>query len=165
MNKLMQPYALITLFTLSPVAFALSAQEESNDEDYEVIKVTAQKRTQTIQEIPMAIEAINGVELAQRGIDSIQDLSFAIPGLTTREDGPGSYQIFMRGVANTDGGGALVSVYQDEAPLTLTGYDVLPTKNYDLNRVEVLKGPPGDVIRSRRGYRNRSIYYKRSCFE
>lgn len=136
-------------FALSPLSIAFAQQaadpQTSTDDNLEVITVTAQKRNQTVQEIPMAIEAISGPELAQRGIDNIQDLSFAIPGFTTREDGPGSYQIFMRGIANTDGGGSLVSVYQDDAPLTLTGYDVLPTKVFDLNRVEVLKGPQGTL--------------------
>ncbi len=139
----------LACFALSPlsISFAQQAAEPQaiDDDSLEIIMVTAQKRMQTLQEIPMAIEAISGSELAQRGIDNIQDLSFAIPGFTTREDGPGSYQIFMRGVANTDGGGSLVSVYQDEAPLTLTGYDVLPTKIFDINRVEVLKGPQGTL--------------------
>lgn len=138
----------LACFALSPLSIAFAQQAadtQATDDDLEVIMVTAQKRVQTLQEIPMAIEAISGRELAQQGIDNIQDLSFAIPGFTTREDGPGSYQIFMRGVANTDGGGSLVSVYQDDAPLTLTGYDVLPTKVFDLNRVEVLKGPQGTL--------------------
>ena len=58
-------------------------------------------------------------------IESVQDLSFSVPGLTMREDGPGSYTIFLRGLANQSGNGALVGQYLDEAPLTLDGYNQL----------------------------------------
>ncbi|WCL53395.1 TonB-dependent receptor [Gimibacter soli] len=124
---------------------AANAAADGVDLTFEEIVVTAQKREQRLMEVPMAITAFGGTELEQRGIDSIQDLSFAVPGLTMREDGPGSYQIFLRGIANAYGGGSLVSVYQDEVPMNLTGYDVLPTRTLDLARIEVLKGPQGTL--------------------
>src|SRR5690606_1603502 len=75
---------------------AANAAADDVDMTFEEIVVTAQKREQRLMEVPMAITAFGGTELEQRGIDSIQDLSFAVPGLTMREDGPGSYQIFLR---------------------------------------------------------------------
>lgn len=111
----------------------------------EEIVVTAQKREQRLLEVPMAVSAFSGAELEERGISSVQDLAFAVPGVTTREDGPGSYQIFMRGLANQYGPGSLVGVYLDEAPMALTGYDQLDVRIMDLARVEVLKGPQGTL--------------------
>ncbi|WP_417451310.1 TonB-dependent receptor [Kordiimonas sp.] len=145
----MKKYTIQYLTSLSVAALmqAPAAAQETASADFtlEEIVVTAQKREQRLIEVPMAITAISGTELEERGIDSIQDLSFAVPGLTMREDGPGSYQIFLRGIANAHGGGALTSVYQDEVPMVLTGYDVLPTRTLDLARIEVLKGPQGTL--------------------
>ncbi|TNE64775.1 MAG: TonB-dependent receptor [Alphaproteobacteria bacterium] len=145
MNKVAGKY-LVSLSALAVLhTGAALAEADSAEVTLEEIVVTAQKREQRLIEVPMAITALGGTELEQRGIDSIQDLSFAVPGLTMREDGPGSYQIFLRGIANAYGGGSLVSVYQDEVPMNLTGYDVLPTRTLDLARIEVLKGPQGTL--------------------
>lgn len=117
------------------------AQEAALEE----IVVTAQKREERLIDVPMSITAMSGEELIRRGVSSIQDLSFAVPGMTMREDGPGSYTIFMRGLSNQYGNGALVGVYLDEAPLSLTGFDQLDSRPLDLDRVEVLKGPQGTL--------------------
>jgi outer membrane receptor protein involved in Fe transport len=52
---------------------------------------------------------------------------------------------FLRGLANQSGSGALVSVYRDDAPLSLSGYDQLSPATLVLARVEVLKGPQGTL--------------------
>jgi outer membrane receptor protein involved in Fe transport len=122
---------------------AVAAGQESIT--LEEIIVTAQKREQKLIDVPVAITALSGVELEQRGLSSVQDISFAVPGLTMREDGPGSYTIFMRGLSNQYGSDALVGVYLDEAPLSLTGFDQLDSRVMDLQRVEVLKGPQGTL--------------------
>ena len=126
----------------APWAPAGAAQESRLVEE---IVVTAQKREQRLLDVPIAVAAFSGLELEERGIASIQDLALAVPGVTTREDGPGSYQVFMRGLANQYGPGALVGVYLDEAPMTVTGYDQLDVRVMDLERVEVLKGPQGTL--------------------
>lgn len=135
---------------IAPVALlalsaAISQLSHAAYEGIEEIIVTAQKREQRQIEVPISITAIGGEDIEQQGIRNLQDLSFAVPGMSLREDGPGSYLIFMRGLANTDSGGALVGVYLDEAPMTLTGYDQLDIRPIDLARVEVLKGPQGTL--------------------
>lgn len=127
-----------------PAVYAAGV-DDADEISFEEIIVTANKREQRLIDVPMAIATMQGTELEQRGIDGIQDLSFAVPGLTMREDGPGSYQIFLRGIANAYGGGALSSVYQDEIPMVFNGYNVLPTRTLDLARIEVLKGPQGTL--------------------
>ncbi|MBB6093736.1 outer membrane receptor protein involved in Fe transport [Povalibacter uvarum] len=133
------------LLVLTAVAVAQPALTLAQEVTLEEIIVTAQKREQRLIEVPVAITAISGSELQQRGLSSVQDISFAVPGLTMREDGPGSYTIFMRGLSNQYGSDALVGVYLDEAPLSLTGFDQLDSRVMDLERVEVLKGPQGTL--------------------
>lgn len=138
--------ALIALMHAAS-ANAQTAEPPVEDSDLvqSAIMVTAQKREQRLIDVPMAIESISGDELQKLGISSVQDLSFNVPGLTMREDGPGSYTIFIRGLANQSGSGALVGMYMDEAPLSLSGYDQLSPVALDLERVEVLKGPQGTL--------------------
>jgi len=143
MNSRWAYLSCVSAIALMP-AVALAAEDTSGGELSEVI-VTAQKREQRLIDVPMAVSVLGGEELAQRGIQSVQDLSFAVPGLTMREDGPGSYTIFLRGLANQSGSGALVSQYLDEVPLSLSGYDQLSPVALDLQRVEVLKGPQGTL--------------------
>lgn len=133
-----------SILALAQAGPALAQSGESRDALNEIV-VTAQKREQTLIEVPMAISVVGGEELGERGIENVQDLSFAVPGLTMREDGPGSYTIFLRGLANQSGSGALVTQYLDEAPLSLSGYDQLSPIPLDLERVEVLKGPQGTL--------------------
>jgi outer membrane receptor protein involved in Fe transport len=109
------------------------------------IVITAQKREQRLVDVPMAVSVVSGTELKQKGIESVQDLSYWVPGLTMREDGPGSDTIFLRGLANQSAPGALVTEYLDESPLSLSGYDQLSPVVLDLQRVEVLKGPQGTL--------------------
>jgi len=118
---------------------------QADEEELQEVVVTAQKRQERLVDVPMALTVVSGPELAQKTLQSMQDLSFAVPGMTTREDGPGSYTIFMRGVSNDYGTGALVGQYLDEVPVTLTGYDQLDVRPLDLERVEVLKGPQGTL--------------------
>lgn len=140
----LKAFASIAAIAIAGTAHAQDAGSEDGTANPDVV-VTAQKREQRLVDIPMAVAVLGGEEIDQRGIKSVQDLSFNIPGLTMREDGPGSYTIFLRGLANQSGSGALVSQYLDEAPLSLGGYDQLSPVPLDLARVEVLKGPQGTL--------------------
>ena len=122
---------------------AASAEEVANKD---IITVTALKRgEQLLEDVPIAITAITGAELDQRGITTITDLQYAVPGLTMREDGPGTNIIFLRGIVNQYGNGAVVGQYLDEIPMTLTAFDQLNVRSHDLERIEVLKGPQGTL--------------------
>src|SRR5436190_893348 len=132
-------FGLVMAINLAPVA--VRADEGALQE----VVVTAQKRQERLIDVPMTLNVVKGVELEQQSLQTMQDLSFAVPGMTTREDGPGTYTIFMRGVSNDYGTGALVGQYLDEVPVSLTGYDQLDVRVMDLDRVEVLKGPQGTL--------------------
>lgn len=109
------------------------------------VVVTAQKREEALKDVPMSVTAIEGRDLELRSLDSIQDIGFAVPGMAMREDGPGSYTIFMRGLSNQYGTDALVGLYLDEAPVTISGYDQMDVRVMDFERLEVLRGPQGTL--------------------
>ena len=136
---------------LSGVGVAAHAQEAAapavaaTDEVIEVV-VTAQKRRQRQIDVPVAVNVLSAETLEKRNIQTVQDLSFSVPGLILRYDGPGSSQIFLRGATNIRGSDALVSSYMDDVPVTLTGgFRQVDLRALDLERVEVLKGPQGTL--------------------
>jgi outer membrane receptor protein involved in Fe transport len=140
-----QQALLLTASVSGVVALTQPVVTHAQERQLEEIIVTAQKREERLVDVPMSIAVMSGEEIAQRGIQSVQDLSLSTPGLTMREDGPGSYTIFLRGLANQSGSGALVGLYLDEAPLSLDGYNQLSPVALDLDRIEVLKGPQGTL--------------------
>ncbi|MBL8271288.1 TonB-dependent receptor [Steroidobacter sp.] len=143
MNKSSQ--ALLFAALIASLQPAIVGAQEQTSSGLEEIIVTAQKRAERLVDVPMSISVMSGEALEERGFVNVQDLAFAVPGMTMREDGPGVYAIFMRGLSNQYGTGALVGVYLDETPISLTGYDQLDTRYYDMERVEVLKGPQGTL--------------------
>src|SRR5690349_17825874 len=71
----------VAALSLAVPALALAA----DDAVLEEVVVTAQKRTERLIDVPMSITAISGDEVIQRGLNSVQDLAFAVPGMATRE--------------------------------------------------------------------------------
>ncbi|QDE27991.1 TonB-dependent receptor domain-containing protein [Paremcibacter congregatus] len=116
-----------------------------NEITMDVITVTAQKRSQYIGDIPISIVAIGAKELKERGINNFQDLSIAVPGLAVVGSGAYSRRIFMRGVANIAGASSLVGLYVDEIPVSTNPIFELDLRLFDLERVEVLRGPQGTL--------------------
>ena len=110
------------------------------------IVVTAQKRTQNLQNVPISVVAITGANLQTQGIKSVIDLGGVVPGLTIQKYN-GVVQPFLRGVGNSGsaaGNESDVAVYVDGvyyARLTASFFDLA-----DVDRVEVLKGPQGTLF-------------------
>lgn len=137
--------SMLAVAQASMMGSAHAAADASTLARMETVVVTAQKREQRLLDVPMSVSAVGAAELEQKGIKSIADLSFSVPGMVLREDAPGTQQIFMRGLGNLAGDGALVSVYLDDAPVTLAGARQLDLRTMDIERVEVLKGPQGTL--------------------
>jgi outer membrane receptor protein involved in Fe transport len=111
------------------------------------IVVTAQKRQQTLSDVPMSITALTGSQLLSKGISDVQDLVKVTPGLSYLDSGRGVPVFSLRGVGFFDasiGARPTVSVYIDEAPLPFS----IEAKgaSFDLERVEILKGPQGTLF-------------------
>jgi iron complex outermembrane receptor protein len=109
------------------------------------IVVTAQKRSQTIQDIPAAVSALSGKALEQRGINDVQGLQFQTPSLQVGHF-LGDTAIAVRGVGMNQTGPAVqsgVAVYADGVYQARSGLGGL--SQLDLSRVEVLRGPQGTL--------------------
>ena len=111
------------------------------------ITVTAQKRTENIKDIPSSISAIGGAEVAEHHIVDYDDISRSVPGVSFQAGaGPGLENIEIRGVSSTSGS-ATVGLYMDEVSVTVknTFDGAVQPKLFDLDRIEVLRGPQGTL--------------------
>ena len=109
----------------------------------EEIVVTAQKKEQSLMDAAIDVTAFSGEQLTVAGIDDVFGISKAIPGLTIQNTGANP-QIFMRGVGTRITGTGLdsaVAIYVDDRFVTRQTGQVFDI--YDVERVEVLKGPQG----------------------
>ena len=119
----------------------------------EEITVTAEKFTSTIQNTPISISALSGDQLAAAGLTRIEDIALEIPGLSMRSAGPGLAEYEARGLASNGGAAPTVGFYLDEIPLSppalsQSGKVVIDPDLYDIQRVEVLRGPQGTLYGS-----------------
>ena len=132
---------------------ALAQQQSKTDTMLEEVVVTATKRASTVQETPMSITAITGEEILARGLPDFAAIAQSVPGVSMRTSGPGQTEIEMRGMTSVSGNSATVGFYLDDTPLTApanaqNGKVVIDPNLYDLNRVEVLRGPQGTLYGS-----------------
>jgi outer membrane receptor protein involved in Fe transport len=154
MNKLGVPGLIGALALLSNQAIA--AEDTTKAADTEVgtlppIIVTAEKRSEDIQEVPMSISVIEADQLENLHATQLSDYASYLPGFTVYNGGtPGQAMLGIRGIAPLSAG-ATVATYIDETPLGSSGnygggattvLDLLP---YDLQSFEVLRGPQGTL--------------------
>ncbi len=139
--------ALLLATTALSVAVPAVAQESADDD---TIIVTAQKRAQDMQDVPVAITAIGTEKLDQLQVNELQDAVKFLPSVTIQTLAPGFAQVYFRGVAsgeNANHSASLptVGTYLDEMPIT-TIQGALDIHAYDLARVEALAGPQGTLF-------------------
>lgn len=111
------------------------------------IIVTAQKRSESANTVPMSITASSGDELQSRGVTSVEGLVKVVPGFNAIDSGYGTPVYFLRGVGFFDvslTAKPTVSIYIDEAPFPYLAMS--SGVAFDLARVEVLKGPQGTLF-------------------
>jgi iron complex outermembrane receptor protein len=116
----------------------------------EEIVVTAEKRESTVQKTPISMTAITEAELQSRGLSDFRSIAQETPGVSMKTSGPGQTEFEMRGLTATGGFSPTVGFYVDDAPLTAPaqaaqGKVVIDPDLYDVNRVEVLRGPQGTL--------------------
>jgi iron complex outermembrane recepter protein len=109
------------------------------------IIVTATRRKSNLSDTPLSISALSPETLTSRGLRGIDDLVKAVPGITTTNDGDGTDRLFLRGIA-AFGSVTTVSYYLDEAPLVQLATNSFSPRFFDLERVEVLRGPQGTLF-------------------
>jgi len=134
---------------ISAILASASALAQEQAGVLEQVVVTAQKREENLQNVPLSITAIGTEKLEQLHITDFDDYVKYLPSVSYQTFGPGSARVFMRGVSSGDNGnhsGPLPSVgqYLDEQPIT-TIQGALDIHVYDIARVEVLAGPQGTL--------------------
>lgn len=148
-QSFMLPLLGSTLLASSPL-LAQSAPPEDESSDAAEIIVTATKRSESLQNVPISIQAFNTEKLEQNQVTAFDDYAKLLPSVSFQSFGPGQSQIFFRGV--TSGGDGLrtgslptSSLYIDEIPLTTIAGSV-DLHIYDIARIEALSGPQGTLF-------------------
>ena len=116
----------------------------------EHVVVTAQKRAETLVEVPASVAVLAGDTLENHRVEDLQDLAPLVSGLTVTGGEPGTTRLTMRGI-NTGGVASTVGVYTDDVPFGsssgLANGAILAGNfdTFDLARIEVLRGPQGSL--------------------
>ncbi len=121
-----------------------------NSPQLEEVVVTAQKRSANLQDVPISISVLSQDSLDNLNISDFGDYVQQIPSLSFTQRRPGEASLFMRGISEGGNGnqslqGPSVAIYLDEQPVTAIGFNLDP-HIYDVERIEVLKGPQGTLF-------------------
>jgi outer membrane receptor protein involved in Fe transport len=148
-------YAICSILGIHGASATLAAatSEESSEALSEIV-VTAQRREENIQNVPITIQALTGEAIAQLNVQNLDDFIRFLPNVTQATNGPSQGEIFMRGISvganggqggGTTGAFPAVAVYLDEQSGQLPGRN-LDVYAADLERIEVLEGPQGTLF-------------------
>lgn len=146
--------SMTMLAATSGLAWAQQATSDTKathttSSDLEEIVVTAQKTgAQSLQQVPLAIQAFSGEELKERNINSIDDLVSTIPGAYEgQRQSAASRSYNLRGAGGSNANGdSPIGYYLDDVPFVVTNFGIAPPVRFiDLERVEVLRGPQGTL--------------------
>ena len=137
--------SLAIALSASPALAQDQADAESGSDN--TIIVTAQKREQSIQDVPLTVSAINGEQMDKIGIDEFDELSAYIPGLNIQEQSANNPGFVIRGITS-DSGSAQIA---PRVTIYLNGIDVSRSRGsyfdlFDIDRVEVVKGPQATLF-------------------
>ena len=122
--------------------------------EIEEVVVTARKKTESLQDVPLSVSALRESALDEKGISVFEDYLLQLPSVTAGGSGPGTSTIYIRGLASTTpnlttagvaGLAPNVSFYLDEQPLAQPGRN-LDVYAADMARIEVLAGPQGTLF-------------------
>ena len=139
--------ALPVLASLPALSYAQDEQQDNAQDKLERIEVTAQKRTQSIVDVPASISAFDGKRLEELGLSELDMISDLTPGLVIQEQSPNNPGFVIRGITSDSGSSQIsprVSIYYN-------GVDVSRSRGsyfelFDIERVEVVKGPQATLF-------------------
>ncbi len=132
----------------------VAAQEDAGGRMLDEIVVTARRVQESLQDVPLAVTALDSRAITELGVTNFSDYVLHLPSVTAGGSGPGQNTIYIRGVASTTpnltvagvaGLAPNVAFYLDEQPLAHPGRN-LDVYAADLARIEVLSGPQGTLF-------------------
>ena len=143
-------YALVSVLT--GVGFAVTAPEvacaqEVDDNGIEEVFVTAQRRTQSLQDVPIAMQVVDSTLIKDVAAENLGDLNGFVPGLVVSDSSPTQPRYQIRGIQTGDfgiGTDPAVGVYVDGIYAARSGASLLAFN--DVERIEILKGPQGTLF-------------------
>ncbi|HEY2340984.1 MAG TPA: TonB-dependent receptor plug domain-containing protein, partial [Steroidobacteraceae bacterium] len=138
----------------APAQEQAAGTSESTSEGITEVIVTAQRRTEKMQDVPISMQALTGQALQQLNVQTFDDYLKYLPNITSASNGPGQNEVFMRGLSAgsqaSQGSGSTglwpnVAIYLDNQS------GQLPNRNLDIyaadiDRIEVLAGPQGTLF-------------------
>src|ERR1700722_12704109 len=143
--------AIALLLSSGPVlAVDASSADTPAPGSLDEIVVTAQKREQRVQDVPISLSVMGGADLDKSSVQSVDDALGMVPGVAANVTGYGGMtQLSVRGVTASGAlfsGPSPIGYYLDSVPFGLVRSSVQPDANsYDLDRIEVLRGPQGTL--------------------
>jgi iron complex outermembrane recepter protein len=133
-------------------ARAASSNDISDSDVLEEVVVTAQKRSERLQDVPASVTAISADSLIDSHSLNLRDYFATVPGLAINDTGTGQVSLVVRGLSTGDGNNPTVGVTIDDVPIGPSNTGVIGGAVYvpqldpsDLSRIEVLKGPQGTL--------------------
>lgn len=146
MKKLSLIIPVLSVSALPIMSWAQSAEQETEQDDFEKIIITAQRKSESLQDAAIPINAASGARLENMGISNAEGLNKVSPALTVSTGGGANTAYFIRGVGNFTNNGYtnpavsfnIDGVYIGRPSSTISSF-------LDLDRVEVLKGPQGTL--------------------
>ena len=136
------PQAAFAQESLAPQA--APADETKPTGGFDEIIVTATRKSENVQKVPIAIQALSSDFLAQRQVKGLQDYAALLPSVSFAGIGPGRNEVYFRGIVPAGGAYASVGYYLDEIPIT--GQEVPDIQVYDMERLEAISGPQGTLF-------------------
>lgn len=130
-------------------ADAQKADKPSGRRAMEEVIVTAQKRAERLEDVPISISVLDGAELDRSTVQSAAEALNRVPGVAATVSALGTPQVIVRGVTTAGlalNGSSPVAYYVDSTPFGFVKSALVPDSNtYDLERIEVLRGPQGTL--------------------
>ena len=140
----------VVIFSCLTVATSVIAKENESiqsDELFEVITVTANKRVESIQEVPVSVSVLSGDQIDAFNLSDTTDITQQIPNFQLNAWSPQLTTFNLRGVSQNnfvDNLEAPIAVYQDES--YVSSMNAISGQLFDIERVEVLRGPQGTLF-------------------
>jgi outer membrane receptor protein involved in Fe transport len=152
----MQRIRLAQAVALALAGVSGAAQAAEPTDNLGEIVVTAQRRSENIQDVPISIQALTGQSLQALNITTFDDYIKFLPNVTSASSGPGQSEVFMRGLSagsQASQGSAATGLWPNVAIYLDNQSGQMPNRNLDiyavdLNRIEVLEGPQGTLFGS-----------------
>ncbi len=138
-------HTLLRVIPATLLASAISSTPALAIEIEEIV-VTAEKRSQSIQDIPMSVAAISGDDIGVGKVSGMEDVAMKTPGVSFQQFNIGEPRVFIRGIGNTSDSAAsdsAVGMFIDEVYIGRAGGS--GSDLFDLERIEILRGPQGTL--------------------